>query len=226
MILLNRILAFVFVVLLVPAVFAQDWNQWRGPNRDGQVQGFAAPKTWPAELQQKWKVNVGIGHASPVVAGKRVYLHARQDEREVVLCLDLDTGKVLWQDGYAVAYTMNPAATGHGKGPKSTPMTSNGKLYTLGITGVLSSYDATSGKLRWRKEFGKRFKEIAPDFGTAMSPMVDRGLLIVHVGGSDSGGLLALDAETGAEKWAWTGDGPGYASPIVVDMVGKRQIIT
>ena len=215
----------IFVVFLQPA-FAQDWTQWRGANRDGQVQGFVAPKTWPEKLMQKWKVPVGIGHSSPVVVGKRVYLHTRQDEREVVLCLDLDSGKTLWQDGYAAAYTMNSAATGHGKGPKSTPVVSNGKLYTLGITGILSSYDTATGKLRWRKEFSKRFKETAPDFGTAMSPMVDRGLVIAHVGGSNSGGLIAFDAESGAEKWAWTSDGPGYASPILVDLVGKRQIIT
>jgi outer membrane protein assembly factor BamB len=226
MVLMARFIQLTILALLLQPVFAQDWNQWRGANRDGQIQGFVAPKTWPEKLQQKWKVNVGIGHASPVVVGKRVYLHARQDEREVALCLDLETGKTLWQDAYAAAYTMNPAATGHGKGPKSTPVVSNGKLYTLGITGVLSCYDAASGKLRWRKEFSKRFKETAPDFGTAMSPMVYQGLLLAHVGGSNSGGFIAFDAETGAEKWAWTSDGPGYASPIMVDLVGKRQVIT
>jgi outer membrane protein assembly factor BamB len=161
MVLMARFIQLTILALLLQPVFAQDWNQWRGANRDGQIQGFVAPKTWPEKLQQKWKVNVGIGHASPVVVGKRVYLHARQDEREVALCLDLETGKTLWQDAYAAAYTMNPAATGHGKGPKSTPVVSNGKLYTLGITGVLSCYDAASGKLRWRKEFSKRFKETA-----------------------------------------------------------------
>ncbi len=226
MYLISRFTQLLILLTLLPAAYAQDWNQWRGPNRDGQAQGFVAPKIWPAQLSQKWKMNVGIGHASPVVSDKKVYMHARQDEREVVSCLALETGKTLWQDGYVVAYTMNPAAIGHGKGPKSTPIVSNGKLYTLGITGVLSCYDTTSGKLRWRKEFGKRFKSIAPDFGTAMSPMIDRGLLIAHVGGENSGGLIAFDAETGAEKWAWTGDGPGYASPIVVELVGKRQIIT
>jgi outer membrane protein assembly factor BamB len=121
---------------------------------------------------------------------------------------------------------MNPAAMGHGKGPKSTPVFSNGKLYTLGITGIISCYDAAAGKLVWRKEFSKEFKNTSPYFGTAMSPIVDRGLLIAHVGGHDGGALIAFDAETGNVKWRWNGDGPGYASPIVVELEGTRQVVT
>ncbi len=205
---------------------AQEWTRWRGANGDGSVAGFAAPKSWPEQLKAKWKVTVGIGHASPVVSGKRVYVHARQGENEVAAAYDLETGKQLWQDSYPVAYTMNPAATGHGKGPKSTPVVSNGKLYTLGVTGVLSCYDAAAGKLKWRKEGAALFGAKAPIFGTAASPIVDRGLVIAALGGNDQGGLIAFDGETGAEKWRWAGDGPGYATPIVVELVGKRQIVT
>jgi outer membrane protein assembly factor BamB len=220
--LLACLLAFAFA----STAFAQDWPQWRGPNRDGVITGFTAPATWPAKLKQKWKVQAGVGHSSPVVVGKRVYLHSRVDENEVVRAFDLDTGKQLWQDSYAVAYQINPAATGHGKGPKSTPVVSQGKLYTFGITSVLSCYNAATGKRLWRKEYKPQFKNLEPDFGTAMSPVVDRGLLILHAGGSNNGALLALDANTGAEKWRWNGDGPGYASPIVVELLGKRQIVT
>ena len=132
---------------LVPTAKGQDWPRWRGANGDGVVTGFTAPTTWPVALKQKWKITVGEGHASPLVVGKRVYQHARQGENEIVQAIDLETGKQLWQDSYPVAYTMNPAATGHGKGPKSTPVFANGKLYTLGITGVLSCYDVATGKL-------------------------------------------------------------------------------
>jgi len=220
----------IFLLLLIsaisPVTSAQDFPQWRGANRDGVIASFTAPKIWPEHLKSKWKVTVGAGHASPLVVGNRVYQHSRQGENEIVSAFDLETGKTLWQDSYPVAYTMNSAATGHGKGPKSTPVASGGRLYTLGITGVFSCYDLAKGKLAWRKDFGQRFGEKAPDFGTAMSPMVDRGLVILHAGGDTKGGLVALDAATGNEKWAWTGDGPGYASPIVVEIAGKRQIVT
>jgi len=206
--------------------FAQDWPQWRGPNRDGVVASFTAPRVWPDKLKTIWKVQTGVGHSSPVVVGGRVYLHSRQDETEVAACFDLDTGKQVWRDSYPAPYVMNPAAVSHGKGPKSTPVVYDNKLYTLGISGVLSCYDAGSGKLRWRREFSKTSKTTSPLYGTAMSPIVDRGLLIAHVGGHDSGVLAAFDADTGETRWTWTGDGPGYASPIAAEFGGVRQIVT
>jgi outer membrane protein assembly factor BamB len=136
------------------------------------------------------------------------------------LCLRPETGEVIWQQGYPAPYTVNPAAARHGKGVKSTPVVQGGRIYTIGISGILSCFDAKTGKPQWRKEFG------SPDFGTAMSPLVDRGLLIAHVGTSDRGALTALDAQTGAERWSWKGDGPAYASPIVVPLGGTRQVVT
>src|SRR3984893_11110756 len=206
--------------------FAQDWPQWRGPNRDGVVAAFTPPKVWPDKLKTIWKVHVGLGHSSPVVVGRRVYLHSRQEENEAASCFDLDTGKLLWRDTYPTPYMMNPAAFSHGKGPKSTPVLYNNSLYTFGISGILSCYDTSTGKVRWRKEFSKQFKATSPFFGAATSPIVHKGLVIVHVGGNDSGALTAFDADTGDVKWSWSGDGPGYASPIVFDGAGVTQIVT
>jgi len=197
---LKTTLSLALFILFIQQIFAQDWPQWRGANRDGAVTGFTAPKTWPDQLKQIWKVSVGVGHSSPLVIGARVYLHSRQAENEVAAAYDLDTGKTIWQDSYPVAYTMNQAAAGHGKGPKSTPVYSNGKLYTLGITGVLSCYDTANGKPLWRKDFAKQFKSTSPVYGAAASPIIDRGLLIAHVGGADGGALKALDAKSGEEK--------------------------
>jgi outer membrane protein assembly factor BamB len=224
------LLAFILLGSVSQNTRAQDWPRWRGANGDGVVTGFTTPKSWPDQLKQRWKIAAGVGHSSPLVVGARVYLHSRQGENEVAAAYDLNTGKTIWQDSYPVAYTMNPAATGHGKGPKSTPVHSlvngGGKLYTFGITGVLSCYDAAKGRLLWRKDFAKQFKTTSPDFGVATSPIVDRGLLIVHVGGDKDGALKAFAAATGEEKWSWNGDGPAYATPIVVEIAGKRQIVT
>jgi outer membrane protein assembly factor BamB len=204
----------------------QDWPQWRGPNRDGIASSFTPPTAWPEKLKTVWKIQVGTGHSCPVVAGHRVYLLSRQAESEVASCFDVDTGKVLWRDSYPVGYEMNPAAVSHGKGPKSTSVVSDDRLYTLGIAGVLSCYDTATGKLRWRKEFAKQFKTTSPDFGTAASPIVWNGMLIAHVGGHDSGALMAFDGNTGEVRWRWNGDGPGYASPVIAEIGGTSQIVT
>jgi outer membrane protein assembly factor BamB len=121
---------------------------------------------------------------------------------------------------------MNPAAREHGRGPKSTPVVSGGNVYTFGITGILSCHDARTGKVKWRKEFSKEYPSTSPLYGTATSPIVESGLLIVHVGGQDRGALTAFDAETGAVKWSYNADGPAYSSPIVVNLAGARQIVT
>jgi outer membrane protein assembly factor BamB len=178
------------------------------------------PKVWPEQLKRKWQVTVGEGHSTPIVAGGRIYIHARQGEREVVACLRPDNGQPIWQESYAAPYTVNAAATRHGKGVKATPVVEGNRVYTFGIGGILSCFDAANGKLQWRKEFG------SPDFGAAMSPVVDRGLLIAHVGTRGKGALTAFDAQTGAEKWSWKGDGPAYASPIVAEPGGTRQVVT
>src|SRR5262249_42157988 len=219
----NFLLAFILLGALVQPGCTQEWPLSRGANGDGVVTGFTAPKAWPEQLKQRWKIAVGVGHSSPLVVGGSVYLHSRHGDNEVVAAYDLNTGKTRWQDSYPVDYTMNPAAAGHGKGPKSTPVYNDGKLYTFGITEILSCYDAAKGRRLWRKDFTKQFKSTSPDFGTATSPIIDRGLLIVYVGGSGAGALKAFDAATGQEKWSWNGDGPAYATPIVVEIAGKRQ---
>jgi outer membrane protein assembly factor BamB len=220
----------VLVLTILNACFAafatDDWPQWRGPNRDGQVSGAAIPTVWPKTLKQEWKVNVGVGHSSPVLSNGRIYVFARQGEEEVLLCLDQATGKEIWRASKAVAYNMHPAAQGHGKGPKSTPVVSNGTVCTFGISGVLSCYDARTGKQKWQREFSKQYSNTSPLYGTAMSPLIDGDRLIAHVGGHDKGALTAFDLETGAVKWSNDADGPAYASPILVKLGDVKQVVT
>ena len=221
---MHRIVPFVSALFVVVRVCAAaDFPQWRGAARDGVVE---ARSQWPEKLVSAWKSNIGEGHASPITAGGRIYSFARQNGREVVRAHQATDGKVLWEQSYPAPYTMNGAARDHGEGPKSTPVLAGGRLYTLGISGILSSWDAATGKLAWRKEFAQSFKSTSPLFGTAMSPVVDSGWLIAHVGGNDSGALAAFDAATGEVKWQWNGDGPGYASPLIATYDGVKQIVT
>ncbi|MDO8795575.1 MAG: PQQ-like beta-propeller repeat protein [Vicinamibacterales bacterium] len=235
-------LTLTLVLLLVGVLSAQTqapaWPQWRGPARDGVASSFTPPAAWPAQLTKRWEAPVGAGHSSPVISGTRVVLHSRQANREVIAAYDLQSGKQLWPDGVDAPYTMNQAAIGHGPGPKSTPAVADGRVFTLGISGIFSAHDLATGKLLWRKPA----PPTPPEFGTASSPMVDGGTVIAFLGGPSTrltpqaqstslrtgtvNGLTAMAVATGAVKWQWAGDGPGYASPIIATFGGTRQIIT
>lgn len=211
---------------LAKPALAQDWTQWRGSSRTATIESFTAPAGWKPKLTKGWSVEVGEGHASPLIIGDRVYVHARNGENETVQCRRLATGAPVWTDSYPVAYEPVPAAKGHGKGPKSTPVYASGKIVTLGITGVLTCYQATSGDIVWRKDFAGKFPAAYPEFGTAMSPVVDRDAVIVHVGGKDAGALIAFDLKSGKERWRWEEDGPSYSSPVIAFFSNFRTVVT
>ena len=221
----KRLLVIAFLVLLTNNLEAFDqWTQWRGPNRDG-IASNIFPANWPTELTKKWQIQIGDGHSSPVVWNDRVYTFSREGEEEVARSIDVATGKVVWRSSYSAPYSIYPGAVSHGSGPRSTPAFSQNKLFTLGISGILSAFDAQSGALKWQKKFDGKFPDTAPPFGASMSPLVVEELLIAHVGGHKGGALTAFEIETGNEKWSFIGEGPSYSSPIVVEVSGVKQIV-
>jgi len=218
----SRVLMVGCVILLIAScVFAQDWPQWRGPNRDGKVSGFTAPQEWPKEFAQKWKVTVGSGDATPALVDEKLYVFTRQGEDEVILCLNARNGKELWKSKYA-AQAVTGAPARH-PGPRSSPAVSDGKVVTIGVGGVLSCLDAATGKVVWRKD---PFPKVVPRFFTSMSPIVVDGMVIAHLGGQGNGAIIAYNLATGNEKWRWAGEGPEYASPALLTVDGTKQIVT
>ncbi len=202
--------------------FAQDWPQWRGPNRDGKISGFTAPATWPKELAQKWKITVGLCDATPALVGDRLYVFTRQGDDEVAMCLNAADGKEIWQNKYAAIAITGPPSS-H-PGPWSSPTVADGKVITLGVGCVLSCLDAATGNLLWRNE---DYVTTESPFYASMSPIVVDGMCIAQLGKKDTGVILALDLVTGKEKWKWgPGDCPGYASPVLMTVDDVKQIVT
>ncbi|MGA2064451.1 MAG: PQQ-binding-like beta-propeller repeat protein [Thermoguttaceae bacterium] len=205
---------------------AADWPQWRGPNRDGSIPAAAVPAAWPKQLQRQWRIEVGEGHASPVVSGPRVFLLSRQGDEEVVRAVALDDGRPLWSRKYPAPYDPSPYAAAHGKGPRSTPAVAGQRLITVGVGSIVSCWDTVSGNLLWQRDFAKDFKPPSSLFyGMSVSPMILHERAIVYVGVSGDGALMALNLETGRTEWAWKRDGPGYASPILVTLAGVPQLV-
>ena len=211
----------VLIIFSNTNAFSQDWSQWRGTNRDSKVTGFKSPTSWPTELKQDWKVTVGFGDATPVLAGNKIYLNTRQGDQEVILCLDAATGKELWKNTYAAMAVTGPSASQH-PGPRGTPAFSNGKVVTFGASGILSCLDASTGKLLWRKD---NPSNAFPAFFTGTSPLITDEMCIVHIGKKDDGQVIAYDLTSGNEKWKWSGEGPSYSSPSVMTIEGKKLLI-
>lgn len=211
-------------LLCVCGVSAQDWPQWRGPNRDAKATDFKAPATWPKELTKKWSVKVGNGVATPALVGHKLYVHARVGGDEVTRCLQASDGKELWQDKYPAKAVGGPASGF--PGPRSSPAVAEGKVVTLGVEGVLSCLDAATGKVEWRKD---DTKGKVPQFATSCSPIIVDGLCVVQLGGGDRGqgkGLIvAYELASGNEKWKFTEDGTAYSSPVVQVVDGSKTIV-
>ena len=199
-----------------------DYPQWRGANRDGTASAFGVPAEWPTRLTEQWQVETGLGYATPILVGDRVYTFGRLDRDEVVMALDAASGAIVWRSSYDAPYRNNAGTQRHGPGPKSTPLFHDGKLFTLGINGVVSAFDADDGARLWQKPA----QSVEPLYATALSPVADDGRVIIHVGGHDDGALTAFDANSGDVVWRWDGDGPAYASPMVAELGGVRQIVT
>ena len=222
-----RILLTAVLALTASSASAQDWTQWRGPARDGMIPAAVVPKQWPDAITRGWSVEIGEGYSSPVVAGGRAFLHSRRDPNEIVTAIDIATGKVAWQQTYQSEFKKNQYATQMAKGPNSTPIIVGDRLYTLGVTGILTAWNTADGSIAWRNDYSSSIDTSKLFCGTAMSPMFEGGSLIVQVGSDLHGGrVLALDPATGKERWVSNGLGPGYASPLAVTIDNVRQIIT
>jgi outer membrane protein assembly factor BamB len=225
-----RVVASTLIALLICSarlVPAQQWDQWRGPARDGVLPAVPAPDAWPERFSRAWAVEVGEGYASPVLAGSRVFVHGRQDPRETLTAIDAATGEVVWRQEYDAPYDRNSYARTMGKGPNATPLVADGLVFTLGATAVLIAWDADTGREQWRKDFSSVVDFSKLFCGTAASPLMAHGLLVVQVGSDVHGGVIVgLDPSTGEPRWEWRGPGPGYASPARIDVGGSSQIVT
>ncbi|MGY8688767.1 MAG: PQQ-binding-like beta-propeller repeat protein [Verrucomicrobiales bacterium] len=202
------------------------WTGMLGPKRNGWVESYKVPETWPTKIESVWQTKVGTGYGTPLVVGDRIFQHARVGDDEVLSCLDLSNGKLLWQSkDEGVAFKMGGGASFHGKGPKSNPVYADGRVFTMSIVGVLTGYDAKTGKQLWRRDYRSEFEQNHPYWGVSTSPIVDGNQLIAHVGNDEAGTLLGLDVETGKEIWRQGKDGTDYNSPLILEIEGVRQIV-
>jgi outer membrane protein assembly factor BamB len=217
---------------------ADDWPQWLGPQRDSVWRETVIVSSFPpGGPPVVWRAPIGPGYSGPAVAQGRVYVLDRQLAKaadkppngsqpegipgaERILCLNADDGKVLWRREYDCPYTASFPA-----GPRTTPVVSGGKVFSLGAEGNLFCLDAATGSVVWSRDFKADYKIKTPTWGFAGNPLLDGNKLICLAGGSNST-VVALDKNTGQEIWrALSAKEPGYCSPVIFQAGGVRQLI-
>jgi outer membrane protein assembly factor BamB len=224
------VLAVAITLLSLPAVAlrADDWPQWRGPNRDGVCNEAGLMESFPAEgLKVRWRAPVGWGWSSPVVAQGRVYVAdsevVQPTPKERLHCFDEATGKAIWTHAYEAAYPDWAYDPKQESGPVATPIVQDGKVYTVGRLGHLFCLDARTGDVRWQKNLETEYQVVWSP-GTP-SPLIEGDLLILLIGGKPDACVVAFHKDTGAEVWKALDESLTFSSPIVITSGGKRQLI-
>lgn len=205
---------------------ADDWPQWRGPNRDGVWSESGILEAIPAEgLGIRWRKPVGPGWSSPVVAQHKVFVtdvdFGARPAHERVHCLDEATGNSLWTYAYEAKYPDLPPE--NRSTPAATPIVEAGMLYMIGGNGHVHCLEIGMGKPQWEKRLDKEF-EIKPQ-SCRPSPLIEGDLLILLTGGKPGGCVVALEKKTGKDVWKALDDSVSNSSPIVIEAAGRRQLI-
>jgi len=221
-------LAFAFLLPVLAAnLWSEDWPRWRGLRGDGTWEAPKLSDKWPEDgLKRLWKRSVSPGFSGVSVADGRVFLMDRPDkkkhgETERVLCLDADSGDILWSFSYKAEY----GDLDYGKGPRASVTVRLGKAYSLGAVGHAFCLDAKTGKELWGRDLVKEERARTPTWGFSAAPEPYDGRMLYHVGARPIGSVLALDAITGETLWRAGKETAGYGPPVPIVRGGRRELI-
>ncbi|HUQ93442.1 MAG TPA: PQQ-binding-like beta-propeller repeat protein [Bryobacteraceae bacterium] len=219
------------LLLAVPALFADDWPEWRGKGRLGVFNEEGLLERFPeAGLKVEWRMPVRSGFAGPAVANGRVFVMDRQPVQgtkgmERVSAFDAKTGKVLWTREWESSY-IGLAGT-YASGPRATPTVDGDRVYVLGAMGALHCLNVSTGEVLWSRDYVRDFKTRVPVWGMTAAPLIAGTRVICLVGGENGGKVIAFDKMTGKEAWrALDSDSEtGYSPPILIMAGGRQQLV-
>jgi outer membrane protein assembly factor BamB len=195
-----------------------EWPGFRGPARDSIIRGVQIETDWSKSPPlQLWRRLIGPGWSSFAVQGDLLYTQEQRGDHEIVAAYNLTTGAPVWRHRDAARFYESNG----GPGPRGTPTLNNGRVYTLGATGIVNVLDASTGSVVWSRNAVTDTGVTIPGWGIASSPLVVNDLVVV----ATSGRLAAYDAATGKPRWFRATGGGGYSSPHLTTIDGVTQIL-
>jgi outer membrane protein assembly factor BamB len=216
---MRKITALLCVVVLGTSANAADWPQWLGVKRDGGTTEIVKP--WKEPLKILWKEPVGEAHGGPVVVKGKTFLFYRTagKNEETLEAFDADSGKSIWKNSYPRVETKIP----FGNGPRGVPCVHGGKIYTFGITSILTCWNAEDGKIVWQVDGVEKYKAPTLTFGSSCSPIVVGDNVLVNMGAKGAS-IVAFNKNSGEEVWKKLDDAASYSSPIAYDHAGSTRV--
>ncbi len=195
-----------------------DWPGFRGPDRAGIIPGLHIETDWstspPVEL---WRRPIGPGWSSFAVHGDLFYTQEQRGDDEIVACYNKTTGEPVWKHRDAARFLESNS----GVGPRGTPTLSNGRVYTLGATGIMNALDGGDGSIVWTRNAASDTDTKIPVWGFTSSPLVVDDVVVVAAASS----LIAYDLTTGEPRWFKTAGTGCYSSPHLLSIDGVTQIV-
>jgi outer membrane protein assembly factor BamB len=216
--------------LCLTALSANDWPEFRGEGRGGVWTESGILETFPEDgLDVRWRTPIHHGFSGPSVADGRIFItdfeRARGlDGTERILCLDEETGEILWTHSWDVSYL----GVQWDEGPRATPTVDGDRVYAVGASGIMTALTVDTGEVLWRTNFVEDFGAEIPQWGFASAPIVDGERVITLVGGTPDAKVVAFNRATGDEIWrslSSVESGAGVAQPIFIEAGGVQQLI-
>ena len=227
-----ELVAILLLGTVADAARAADWPQWHGPTRDGRAAATEpALNSLPKELNPVWRIAVGSGHSSPVVAAGRLLYLDEDGRHETAHLLDAATGRELWRTPFADRFEDE-----WGAGPRSTPLIDGDRAYVQACSGEFRCLNVADGKVLWgvsfEKDFGVKFHGargaeslVAARRGNNGSPVADGDAVIVPVGSTNGASLVCFEKRTGTIQWKTGKEDAAYSSPMIATLAGTRQVV-